>query len=163
MSDEQMSEFPALIWIHSNLVWNYVGGTDYEHDYKISRVDILTLFFKTSSLGKTYSRTWTTGSFAKKKTQLAWNDKRGRWDCACAVGWSDLELFVIFETYTLLSIRYIFRSSIPKVGKFRSTAKFSFSKNHRDLKFNIFCWKFAEFFFKYLFFKFPKWAKRFLI
>ena len=34
------------------------------------------------------------------------------------VGWSDLALFSIFETYTLLSIRYIFKSSIPKNRQF---------------------------------------------
>ena len=62
----------------------------------------------------------------------------------CTLGWSDLALFWIFETFTLLSIRFIFRSSIPKNGQFRPrgriahAAKFSFSKNHRDLKINLF-------------------------
>ena len=62
--------------------------------------------------------------------------KRGS---VCALGWSDFNFFAIFDNG--LSIGYIFMSSIPNIGKFCcvcargvSTAKFSFSKNQRDLK-----------------------------
>ena len=32
----------------------------------------------------------------------------------CLLGWSDIALFTIFETDTMVQIRYIFRSPIPK-------------------------------------------------
>ena len=46
------------------------------------------------------------------------------------------------ETYTMLPIRYIFKDPIKKIGEFiracdACAAKFSLSKNHRNLK-NIF-------------------------
>ena len=37
--------------------------------------------------------------------------------CPPPVGWSDLVLYSNFEDYARLSIRYIFRSSIPKIVK----------------------------------------------
>ena len=37
----------------------------------------------------------------------------------CTVGWMNLHFFSDFETYTYLSIRYIFKSSIPKNRQFR--------------------------------------------
>ena len=60
----------------------------------------------------------------------------------CRVGWSDLAFFAIFEKrHFFLPIRYIFMQEFnTKICEFRQsrTAKFYFSKNHRDLKFFFF-------------------------
>ena len=65
-------------------------------------------------------------------------------DPCCPEGWSYLALLFLFlKTYTFLLIRYILRNSIPNNRQFwaecgRCTrAKFSVSKNNRDLKINI--------------------------
>ena len=68
------------------------------------------------------------------------------------VGWSVLALFWLFsKTVTMLPIWYIFTSPIPKIGEFgracaacANAAKFSFSKNYRDLQKDVFFWKFAN-------------------
>ena len=57
--------------------------------------------------------------------------------CDVAVGWSDIELFAIFENgHYMLPIRYILWVQIQKIGEIdrARVAKFPFSKNHRDLK-----------------------------
>ena len=59
----------------------------------------------------------------------------------CSVGWSDLALFCDF---LLIRYEYIFMRSIKKLANFAKrapvarAAKFSFSKNRRDLKYEYF-------------------------
>ena len=63
-----------------------------------------------------------------------------------SLGWSDIELFAIFENghYAADQV-YFYQSNSKKSANLAAcAAKFSHSKNDRDLKMNIAFWKFAN-------------------
>ena len=86
------------------------------------------------------------GHFGPRVVPVNVGDRRrgrgvGRWGGGgTSIGRSDLARFLLFsKSDTFLPIRFIFRSSIPKNRQLRlrtslPTAKFSFSKNYRDIK-----------------------------
>ena len=100
------------------------------------------LFVKSISLFCSFAHKNQQGIHSKTKEQSPNPDLHS--SHPSTVGWSDLVLFLNFEDYARLSIRYIFRSSNPKNRQFRprmhvaSTANFSLKKKTTGtLKINI--------------------------